>query len=921
MKETGITDEMIVECFRNALDEHDDKCRLRDVDRDDLDDIFHSQIYHILNDDEITNANTLICADHLEVANTYGEVLRNALNAFSNLIDLNEESQGNNKALLCESVSKEALYEYNEKYREYNPNVKFLLLTNFETSDPDILYKTLTEFEAQNFTPAVILCTTNDTVEKLKEYDVQGHRLYNYLCGMQKITIPGINEERITDSICKRLEKKGKKVMDSFREKLRVHVDAIYRDAYLKEEEFVDDLIVRIASEHSKKSVDLWNQYDEEDVPFSKKAEALLKKIHNTETTVEEKIDHDEDKEKENVIDESVEKGEATNSERVDQVGCESESEDSEEIETAKEIEEITESSKELVKERKERTQDSIQAVKLECTATQLTEKEKDQFGGKKHQVLLMAMSTFPGPCLDKERNVFVFKENKYKREDNNAKPIGGCFVQMEPIAKMMLDEKMDDFSEVDFVIVGTEGTEIPKKILEPGKSEETISPNDYFERRIIDYLNEKNIVLKKNDEKSKSYSDSKKNKTVKFHVIRVDESEPIEGMEKIVDTLRDIYPGNKEDFGLWIATHGGFRDINVMMTSLLSLLKNEGIEYDEIYGTHQLSGNEYEIIKQDETFKMFDFVTGMNDFFKYGHSKVLEEFFGKQGVDSEDAYVEGIRLVDEGIQFSNADTYRRGINIMKKAIKSESDNKVLNIFRENIIEDFGDLVKSEKKASNLMLVKRCVEKGMFQQALTFLESCMMEDYYRDEIIKLNQGVDTFLNRKDNNNIKREGELPKKITYSRKDKDNRPFEYAIKNNNGNIEDKDKKDIFFNLILYCTDFLEAGDKNKIDEAGKEYLKNPNAEELRIKGEKKKVDKSFLSFNDNDLNFIKTSLPNDEHIRKSAGKLIRLHKALKQCRNKFNHADSGRPEIETIKRAFEIYFEIYEELLNVLQEEKE
>ena len=532
-----------------------------------------------------------------------------------------------------------------------------------------------------------------------------------------------------------------------------------------------------------------------------------------------------------------------------------------------------------------------------------------------------MAMSTFPGPCLDKERNVFVFKENKYKREDNNAKPIGGCFVQMEPIAKMMLDEKMDDFSEVDFVIVGTEGTEIPKKILEPGKSEETISPNDYFERRIIDYLNEKNIVLKKNDEKSKSYSDSKKNKTVKFHVIRVDESEPIEGMEKIVDTLRDIYPGNKEDFGLWIATHGGFRDINVMMTSLLSLLKNEGIEYDEIYGTHQLSGNEYEIIKQDETFKMFDFVTGMNDFFKYGHSKVLEEFFGKQGVDSEDAYVEGIRLVDEGIQFSNADTYRRGINIMKKAIKSESDNKVLNIFRENIIEDFGDLVKSEKKASNLMLVKRCVEKGMFQQALTFLESCMMEDYYRDEIIKLNQGVDTFLNRKDNNNIKREGELPKKITYSRKDKDNRPFEYAIKNNNGNIEDKDKKDIFFNLILYCTDFLEAGDKNKIDEAGKEYLKNPNAEELRIKGEKKKVDKSFLSFNDNDLNFIKTSLPNDEHIRKSAGKLIRLHKALKQCRNKFNHADSGRPEIETIKRAFEIYFEIYEELLNVLQEEKE
>ena len=900
MKETNITDEKIITCLRNELNKPDYKGHLREAEEEDLQIILTQLVNKSMHDDG-SNANTLISADDPEVANTYGTVIAEALEAVFSFE-------------MCTPVTIEQLYQWNAKHRKDNPDTKVLLVKSFETSNPEALFNTLTEFQKQKFNPAVILCIRNDTVEELRKYSAQGSVLYNYLCGLRKIIIPGIVQEDIADIICDRLEREGNEVKESFREKLAVHVEAIYPEAVLSKEAFLEDLIVRIRSVHSGKSVDLWRVYDEDDVPYSVKAEALWEKVHDLDIETTSEVD--------GYYNGNIEDGVSQDNDK--------ENKDSHEEVREKDIKECC-----VQTDKKESAEDK--------------EIKHDFTDEKKHKVLLMAMSTFPGSEDDKEKKLSI---NKYIRPKNCESEgfIDDCRGQLEPVAKLMLEK---GFSEADFVIISTDATvnneytiiESNQDNTDKRKLDRKFTATKYFVKRIKDYLNDKlgyEFNEQDNDQENKIIIiDEKTKKKVIFSIVMIDENNPLIGMGEAVEVIRKIkqsyekYKSDEDEIELWVDTHGGYRDVSVMMTSLLSLLENEGINHKYIYGIHWPVGKD--IFEQNNMFEMFKFVTGMNDFFNFGSASVLKELEEKRNerrkeriannksaeIDNqseedvkEEEFLDILNKIAQGTQFCDPYLYRTGVGDLikyKKGLGDDENNEIkneLDIFKESIFSDFGDELFKMKPDSvdlDLAIIERCVEKKLYQQALTFIEALMPRYFSQKEILYYNQSeeqekmIDDNKNKNskgyvDNINYVFDANLPDK--YLKIDGlKSKEIEDLWSNVMDKKIDKEKNNVQTKIMIeiFSYKYKCENDKYYSEDLETKYEEIYNNRWNRMFNQKKKNGKYHVMLGVKEQVEIEVNScinEEDNAEERRIADIFLMHKTLKNCRNVFNHGKESK-----------------------------
>ena len=123
--------------------------------------------------------------------------------------------------------------------------------------------------------------------------------------------------------------------------------------------------------------------------------------------------------------------------------------------------------------------------------------------------------------------------------------------------------------------------------------------------------------------------------------------------------------------------------------------------------------------------------LAGINTFLTYGKSTDICKYWSQrsQKIPSLDALIEGIKYVDEGVTFCNIPIIRYGISVIRESLKDESDNRnTAYIVMKSLIEkDYGDLLQDDT-ASIPALLKWTVNKKMFQQALSIIESHIPED-------------------------------------------------------------------------------------------------------------------------------------------------------------------------------------------------
>ena len=170
--------------------------------------------------------------------------------------------------------------------------------------------------------------------------------------------------------------------------------------------------------------------------------------------------------------------------------------------------------------------------------------------------------------------------------------------------------------------------------------------------------------------------------------------------MEEVVGFIREI-KGYNPQFKLYLDMHGGLRSVQLSIDAIVNLLAIENIQVEDAFNIAgiQDAKEATEIMNVKKDIRIFDFVSGMNEFINYGRSKGLEDFFGKGNI-----IVNNIKSISDSIQTCDIDRFLSALDEMRETIENaitsdkETEQRLLNIFLENMKKDYGNLLDAEKR-------------------------------------------------------------------------------------------------------------------------------------------------------------------------------------------------------------------------------
>lgn len=358
-----------------------------------------------------------------------------------------------------------------------------------------------------------------------------------------------------------------------------------------------------------------------------------------------------------------------------------------------------------------------------------------------KKNLILLAMSTLALKNLTAED----YKPTDYTPADDS-EAIMGCVSQLEPVVRYFLRicgegsdmsvlalctketlrrsidrEILEKYLKVDLSAFPEERKE---QLLDPGLNQPKCSAYDFFRLRIL-------------------ASPESAGKKITFIKTDLNEEMPEEALAEAVRHI--IVLKERDELGrFFIDTHGGFRDVSLVMNAITSLLRHQDIEPEMVCGTNVGLNR---ITDQKNAFDIFEFVAGMEDFTHFGRVDVLEHYFEKKETTPQvRRLLEAMRRVAEGTQFCNPRLYKAGLKDLGQAFHgpetAEDDSGrekeqpyqeardviLLGIFRDYIRADYGRLLEEESQ-TNLNIIERCIDKKLYQQALTFIEANMPEEF------------------------------------------------------------------------------------------------------------------------------------------------------------------------------------------------
>lgn len=341
--------------------------------------------------------------------------------------------------------------------------------------------------------------------------------------------------------------------------------------------------------------------------------------------------------------------------------------------------------------------------------------------------ILLLSMSTFPylenkEDEKDKPRRLrksrFTYMNNKVEE----------YYSQLEPITRVLIENgnKPDEVIALCTKASTTEG----EYRLDDDKID-IKSPLGFYISRITEVADKnKTIKYKKFPQGEDTYLDPNdtKSKNSAIAEIALYLLSKKNGLE------------NNEELHLWIDTQGGMRDVSLLMNSVVSLLKTSDIKIEGIYSINYTDGIG-NVIEQNDTYHIFDFVSGMNEFIQYGRADQLVKYYGLNNKSTNaniPALVTQMKELADSIMLCDLNRFDKGLTEIKKTLdkwdeNNESNNVLLNIFVEQIKDDYKEILK--KDVSGVDKIKWFHKKKLYQQTLTYIESNGPKDWERSRLI------------------------------------------------------------------------------------------------------------------------------------------------------------------------------------------
>lgn len=462
-----------------------------------------------------------------------------------------------------------------------------------------------------------------------------------------------------------------------------------------------------------------------------------------------------------------------------------------------------------------------------------------------KKNIIVLSMSTLGEkvyPCN------FVYKENDETGEE--------YYSQLEPISRMILER---EGSLDKIIILATESTKKDQEfILEPnGKNEKrTCSAINFYKER----------MGLKNEEKIK--------------IVDVEEKEFTPAISKVVETIRSLYTekNSEDELKLWIDTQGGFRNITLVMNAIISLLKTDNIEPDGIYSVNFNSKAKLQpIIDQTETYKIFQFVSGINEFSRYGRAEQLEDYYDSISPENTPKVIRKMKDITEAIQMCNMIEFENYLKDLRKLVKERdtSEKNLLNIFWKQIENDYGQLL--EESCTGLDIVEWFYKKKFYQQAITYIEAKLPQEWVERKTISYKENR-TGLNEL-KKTLKKGFEKDANLVVDQIARQYFTWTSIVKEKNGKKIDK------FNI--------------------RSNLKKARTVNYRTSNQLRNVNILYGQLSLGTMNIsIKKGIDAD-----SVMDMILLYKLLKNERNKFNHMSdkNDRADQETLGKVIRLFIE--------------
>ena len=327
--------------------------------------------------------------------------------------------------------------------------------------------------------------------------------------------------------------------------------------------------------------------------------------------------------------------------------------------------------------------------------------------------ILIISLSTFP-PNLDACTYRFV----------HGAKDLEGTYhFQQEPFP-MYLKDKLSDSGEI--LMLTTPETRKPAHVKQDGVMIDPISPQAYLMNAVRKIPELKNVVFKSVD---------------------VNQEAPASAVSEVVSHLREINHVNagqgEKALTVYLGTNGGLRGIQLILEAILSLLFADGIRVNpkNVWSLRK-DGEQYLLFNSAAEFRIFDFVSGINEFLNYGRIDSLKRFIDSNAELQDEAgkkLLACLKAVSEGIQYCSIYPFENGLSRLIKYFEPNpsSSNTYIQMFQKNIQSDFGVLLNTDH--DKLDEIEWCIRKGFLQQAFTLVENSMPNEYLKKGLISFTQ--------------------------------------------------------------------------------------------------------------------------------------------------------------------------------------
>lgn len=389
---------------------------------------------------------------------------------------------------------------------------------------------------------------------------------------------------------------------------------------------------------------------------------------------------------------------------------------------------------------------------------------------------------------------------------------------------------------------------------------------------------------------------DSNQNVKVLFQPLVVN---GVDNLQGIVDAIKGTGEYD-EGIEIYMDVQGGSRTDAYVRNAVLAILakdQNEEIKVKKIIATDFQPGSRrpHPIINETSRYRITDLIAGMNAFLRYGKADIIKDYWNTQKSNDRSVtdLINTMQKIDEALSLCNVVSLQNQIKGLSELLSEEKDESagtdadaIFTILKDGIRNDYGNIL-SGKDVDASELVKWARRKGLFQQAVTIIESLIPSEIVRKGILyycTTDSQVDAV----------------RIFFMQEREKLNRKEKYKL----SNVDHYFLKDLAFDRIR-ADNSIKSEDKRSVQAgtmARSCYMDAPDTRYIGIR--------------------TYTDCAQNQNGENAITELLRSYYECSFIRNKINHADDGTPPtLKTVRNRIDKFIKAFDTAVDTLPGKKE